>query len=135
MLEITMPTLSSGATNAQIFTTPNGPWTNICSLTRTFFSFLVSLIYILSSLNFKRIHYRDQNAAFQCTECDKSFLTKIKLGYHMKNVHSTERPYKCRFCPKDFKVKKLLCEHERLHTGERPFQCPHCPKTFRVQVF
>eukprot|EP00116_Pleurobrachia_bachei_P017648 sb/3477910/ len=33
-------------------------------------------------------------------------------------IHSTERPFKCTFCPKSFVYKWNLTEHIRIHTGE-----------------
>jgi len=97
------------------------------------------------SMKILREHIKNNHVdtIFSCDKCANFYNTKsglethkqkVKLGVHMKNVHSTERPFKCRFCPKDYKVRKMLTEHERLHTGERPYQCPHCPKCFRVQV-
>ena len=33
-------------------------------------------------------------------------------------IHSSERPYKCSYCPKSFVYKWNLTEHVRIHTGE-----------------
>lgn len=36
---------------------------------------------------------------FACDQCGKSFGDKNKLRNH-KVLHSDERPYKCKLCPK-----------------------------------
>lgn len=33
-----------------------------------------------------------------------------------------ERKFKCAQCPKSFKYRHHLQEHNRIHTGEKPFQ-------------
>lgn len=48
---------------------------------------------------------------------------------HMR-VHSGEKPFQCRFCPKAFAQSGNLIAHERIHTGEKPYQCEKCGKRF-----
>lgn len=73
-------------------------------------------------------------AAFLCSQCGKSYKSQTRVDAHVKAVHTTERPFKCRFCPKDYKDKKNLVKHERTHTGEKPYSCPHCPRTYNRGV-
>lgn len=41
-----------------------------------------------------------------------------------------QRPFRCDFCGKAFKLRHHMKDHARVHTGERPFPCRLCGKTF-----
>ena len=43
---------------------------------------------------------------------------------------SSEKPYKCQYCVKEFRKKKQLRKHELIHNGEKPYSCTYCSKTF-----
>ena len=45
-------------------------------------------------------------------------------------IHSEDRPYKCKFCPKTFRHLFTRIEHERIHTGEKPHKCAFCDRAF-----
>ncbi|KMZ09683.1 uncharacterized protein Dsimw501_GD28024 [Drosophila simulans] len=46
------------------------------------------------------------------------------------SVVMCDRPFKCEFCGKAFKLRHHMKDHCRVHTGERPFRCNMCGKTF-----
>ena len=52
--------------------------------------------------------------SFQCDLCDppKGFHTRTNLREHM-NVHSNERPHKCKFCGAGFNSAGNRFAHER----------------------
>ena len=70
---------------------------------------------------------------FVCELCAKAFVTRGKLNVHFKQVHTDERPHKCKFegCNESFIMGFKLTMHERVHTGERPFQCDTCEASFK----
>lgn len=41
-----------------------------------------------------------------------------------------QRPFRCDYCGKAFKLRHHMKDHCRVHTGERPFPCHLCGKTF-----
>ena len=48
-----------------------------------------------------------------------------------KDSLSSDRKYKCLFCPFSTKYSGVIKSHLRTHTGEKPFKCPQCDLTFR----
>jgi len=82
-------------------------------------------------------HYeeREEDSAFKCLECGKTFSKKCNLRNHM-GLHSTsERKYKCQECEESFAWKSSLNRHrEREHTeGDRiEYPCTWCDKKYKV---
>jgi hypothetical protein len=54
---------------------------------------------------------------------DKSFKRRRLLDYHMRSVHTGERPYQCEECNATFVYPEHFKKHKRIHTGEKPFRC------------
>ena len=47
--------------------------------------------------------------------------------------HSTERPYPCLKCDKQFKTSGSLKAHQAVHSAVRPFTCEFCQETFKYK--
>lgn len=45
-------------------------------------------------------------------------------------IQQQQRPFRCDYCGKAFKLRHHMKDHCRVHTGERPFPCQLCGKTF-----
>ena len=66
----------------------------------------------------------------ECPICKKLFYPNY-LPNHM-NVHTGERPYKCKYCPKAFKDSTGLKTHHQSHENIKPYKCDQCEnKAFR----
>lgn len=58
------------------------------------------------------------------------FLDISNFKYHIAH-HGTERPWLCNECPKNYKTKIDLIQHQRVHDKARdPFQCNVCEAYF-----
>ena len=45
-------------------------------------------------------------------------------------VHSGDKQYPCKPCPKTFTSSGKLKKHMLIHNGEKPYPCMICPKSF-----
>jgi len=76
---------------------------------------------------------------FLCALCDVRFTMSWKLKRHNDKEHptSTEEPYVCGFCGKEYRKKQVFKEHEKTHsdalTGKFSNECHICQKTFKTR--
>lgn len=49
-------------------------------------------------------------------------------------THTGARPYKCKFCERDYTAQGDLNKHLRIHLGENIYTCDECPKTFKYSA-
>ncbi|ODM90844.1 putative zinc finger protein [Orchesella cincta] len=80
-------------------------------------------------------HTAPENRRFECSMCSKRFVLNNHLQVHRKKAHSTDKPFKCEVCGKDFKFVTNLKEHQLQHSNVKPFECYVCKMAFsRKQV-
>ncbi|EHB11780.1 Myc-associated zinc finger protein [Heterocephalus glaber] len=60
-------------------------------------------------------HDRTVHKPLNCSHCGKSFSRPNHLNTHVRQVHSTERPFKCEKCEAAFATKDWLWAHTVRH--------------------
>ncbi|XP_062618847.1 zinc finger protein 708-like isoform X1 [Saccostrea cucullata] len=66
---------------------------------------------------------------YKCDVCGKAFSHSQNLKSHTR-THTGDKPYKCDVCGKAFSLSQNLKSHMRTHTGEKPYKCDVCGKAF-----
>ena len=108
---------------AWVLMTGFGFWLLHCLV---FAYFLLSMIFLLQMDPGSRKSYK-------CEHCQKSFCSKYRLSFHVRNNHSFAPPQMtvCSFCDKRFSSRSNLNAHINLkHLGERKFACTACGKRY-----
>ena len=74
-------------------------------------------------------HKRVVHNETTCAECGKKVK---KMYYHLQQYHTTNenKKHHCPICNKGFTNKYARDDHINIHTGERPHKCKYCPATF-----
>lgn len=63
---------------------------------------------------------KQQNTAFECIDCDRTFKTILALNVHIKS-HESSKPFKCDECDRSFKQDQHLKYHRySAHGGPIP---------------
>ena len=70
----------------------------------------------LMNRHIQAAHTLPDQKKYKCDLCGKGFITNNKLSEHM-NVHTGEKPHKCKFCSACFASKANTIKHERGHLG------------------
>lgn len=86
--------------------------------------------YHFSFVHFYFDFFTHPTRPYQCTVCNKTFLTG-SVYYQHRLIHRGERRYGCSTCDKRFHRSDALKNHERIHSGLKPYACGVCPKSFR----
>ncbi|XP_039494678.1 zinc finger protein 595 [Drosophila santomea] len=72
---------------------------------------------------------------FQCTFCERQFVSKYLWRLHERVRHMGEQPFRCKFCPDTFFTSSAKSRHERTrHIRDRSYQCDECSKRFNTKT-
>ena len=78
-----------------------------------------------------KAHQKSTHNEMACAECGK-IVKVGKLLYHIQQYHTANenKKYKCPTCGRGFVNKQARDDHINVHTGEKPHKCKYCPATF-----
>lgn len=81
--------------------------------------------------NFKyHLAHHGSDRPWLCNECPKNYKTKIDLLQHQR-VHDRARdPFKCGTCGQYFRTRSNYNTHQKTHTVKGPQKCTICDKIF-----
>ncbi|XP_037283047.1 uncharacterized protein LOC119176038 [Rhipicephalus microplus] len=74
----------------------------------------------------------NRNWDYYCELCNVFYKYGSSLVAHRVCVHGNGPTTTCPYCEKKFNSRLTLSMHIRMHTRERPMRCSYCGKTFRV---
>ena len=66
-----------------------------------------------------------------CPYCGKPYaLSKLNLHIESQHTSNEDKRFKCDVCGKGFNASQPLKDHINIHTGEKPYKCKYCSATF-----
>ncbi|XP_063983618.1 zinc finger protein 37 homolog isoform X3 [Diachasmimorpha longicaudata] len=71
---------------------------------------------------------------YACTLCTAKFVCKSDVMKHIRCSHTNPRPMQCPKCPKRFRSKFDLTEHDNVHQGIKPYKCNDCGQCYHHKV-
>jgi hypothetical protein len=80
----------------------------------------------------KTLKKRPRN--FLCSFCGNGFISNSVLNTHISSVHMEARIYRCGTCPKSYKTKSQLTQHEEKHE-QVSFPCKQCKLVFDCTAY
>ena len=80
----------------------------------------------------KMIHENKTDGKFNCTMCEKSYMSKTAVDYHVDVTHTSQRQeFKCELCDKTFTHDKNVKRHLLTHTSPKEIHvCTFCQSIF-----
>ncbi|XP_041470878.1 zinc finger protein 431-like [Lytechinus variegatus] len=78
----------------------------------------------------KGTHYYLQQRPFKCRFCPKRYVLRKKVSEHEREHHTGDAAYKCSYCPKLFISEAKMLVHINSHEQNRIYRCKLCPRTF-----
>lgn len=69
-----------------------------------------------------------------CELCGKAFANAKAVTFHVRLVHTGERPFQCKLCEKAFTNLVVLNRHQQIHDPIKRFKCQFCSKAFTQEA-
>uniref|UniRef100_A0A182NM51 C2H2-type domain-containing protein n=1 Tax=Anopheles dirus TaxID=7168 RepID=A0A182NM51_9DIPT len=74
-----------------------------------------------------RPHKFGNKPVFQCKLCPTTCGRKTDLRIHVQNLHTADKPIKCKRCESTFTDRYSYKMHAKTHEGEKCYRCDFCP--------
>ena len=78
-----------------------------------------------------KAHTDNVHEKIPCADCGK-LIGAPKMWSHIQSQHTPneDKKHKCEVCGKGFCEKERLKDHKNIHTGEKPYKCKFCSDCF-----
>lgn len=83
------------------------------------------------------IQRHEKRYDYVCNYCGQGVIGKASFEYHVRTKHTKEYPFECTKCDKKFVTKMALKNHDiGVHNDNRfIFSCEICNKTFKTKIY
>ncbi|CAH0592439.1 unnamed protein product [Chrysodeixis includens] len=74
----------------------------------------------------------EERKIYHCDICNMKFTTRSSAASHKRVVHDKIKGYVCDLCGYACGTNGELRQHRAIHSDEKPFGCRKCPKQFKT---
>ena len=86
---------------------------------------------VLQSLIALKAHIKEIHEKVPCAECGKLYGSSTMTRHiHSAHTPNDQKKFKCEVCDKGFSESHRLKDHMNIHTGEKPYKCKYCANCF-----